>query len=59
MTVEGTPDAQKERGAVATEYALLMAFIVIAIVAGVAALGLALGGYYDQIAEAVQTLLRG
>jgi pilus assembly protein Flp/PilA len=38
-----------ERGATATEYGLLVGFIAIAIVAGVAVFGDALNTYYDGL----------
>lgn len=49
---------ESERGATATEYALLCGFIALVIVIGVAAFGVALNGYYDTAVGAVKTALR-
>jgi Flp pilus assembly pilin Flp len=46
-----------ERGATATEYAILIGLIAIAIVGGVTAFGTELGGYFTTTATAVGTLL--
>ena len=48
---------QRERGATATEYAILCGFIAIVIVIGVAALGIAVNGYYETLVAAVKTAL--
>jgi Flp pilus assembly pilin Flp len=37
----------RERGSMATEYSVLMAFMIILIMVGVTAFGLALSGHYD------------
>ncbi|MDQ4501872.1 Flp family type IVb pilin [Sinomonas sp. ASV322] len=56
-----TPDAlpmeRRERGATATEYALLCGFIALVIVAGVGAFGSSLNGYFDQLAGGVKAAL--
>ena len=44
--------ARSDRGATATEYALLVVFIVIAIVVGVGAFGTALSTVFDNLAAA-------
>jgi pilus assembly protein Flp/PilA len=43
----------RERGATATEYALLVAFIAIAIVGAVTAFGTALGGFFTTLGTTV------
>jgi pilus assembly protein Flp/PilA len=42
-----------ERGATATEYALLVAFIALAIVGGVTAFGEQLGAFFDTLGDTV------
>ncbi|GIN05662.1 hypothetical protein Pve01_73200 [Planomonospora venezuelensis] len=42
-----------ERGATATEYALLVAFIAFLIIVGVTAFGGALGGYFTELGQVV------
>ncbi|WP_425863705.1 Flp family type IVb pilin [Arthrobacter sp. TWP1-1] len=46
-----------ERGATATEYAVLIGLIAVAIVGGVSAFGTGLGGYFTTTATTVGTLL--
>jgi Flp pilus assembly pilin Flp len=46
-----------EKGATATEYAILIGFMAIAIVGGVAAFGTALDGYFGELGAAVSTAL--
>lgn len=46
-------DEAKDRGATATEYALLVTFIAIAIVAGVTLFGGALNDFFGSIADTV------
>lgn len=59
---EGTaliePDDDSERGATATEYAVLIAFLVLAIIAGVTVFGAWLGGYYAGMGQELRDLLR-
>lgn len=43
----------KDRGATATEYALLVTFIAIAIVAAVTAFGSAVSGFFTRIGKTV------
>ncbi len=50
-------DESGEKGATATEYAILVGFITIAIVGGVAAFGTALDGYFGELGAAVGTAL--
>ena len=45
-----------ERGATATEYGLLVAFIVIVIVGGITAVGGAVDTWYQQLADALADL---
>ena len=47
----------QERGATATEYAVLIGFVAVAIVGGVSAFGLDLGGYFTTTATAVGAML--
>lgn len=46
-----------ETGAVATEYAVLMGFLVILIVGGITAFGLGLSNYYENVVAAIRALL--
>ena len=46
---------RSERGATATEYALLCGFIALVIVAGVTLFGTALAGYYDYMVVTLKT----
>jgi pilus assembly protein Flp/PilA len=46
-------DEIKERGATATEYALLVAFIALAIIVGVTAFGTALNNFFSDLAGRV------
>jgi pilus assembly protein Flp/PilA len=46
-------DEDKDRGATATEYALLVAFIAIAITAGVIAFGGALSDFFTNLGDKV------
>ena len=43
----------EEKGATATEYALLVAFIAFAVIAGVTLFGTALSGYFSGLATTV------
>ncbi|MFN2518929.1 MAG: Flp family type IVb pilin [Jatrophihabitantaceae bacterium] len=45
--------ADQDRGATATEYALLVAFIAIAIIAGVTLFGNALNTFFSNLADRV------
>jgi pilus assembly protein Flp/PilA len=47
-----------ERGATATEYAVLISFLVLAIIAGVTVFGAWLNGYYADMAQALRDVLR-
>ena len=47
-------DEAKDRGATATEYALLVALIAIAIVVAVTAFGGALGNFFSDLGDKVQ-----
>ena len=55
---EDTPRKNSDRGATATEYAVLCGFIAFVIVFGVAAFGTALGDYYNHLVAGVQATLR-
>ncbi|MGT2461530.1 Flp family type IVb pilin [Sinomonas atrocyanea] len=61
-TSEGTalsePVGDSERGATATEYAVLIAFMVLAIIAGVTIFGAWLGGYYAGMGQELRDVLR-
>lgn len=46
-----------QRGATATEYGVLMGFIAILIVTGVGLFGLAVDGYFNQLAAGVKAAL--
>ncbi|WP_256127919.1 Flp family type IVb pilin [Arthrobacter sp. SDTb3-6] len=46
-----------EKGATATEYAILVSLIAIAIVGGVTTFGSALSGYFEAITESLRTSL--
>jgi pilus assembly protein Flp/PilA len=48
--------ADKERGATATEYALLVAFIALAIIIGVTAFGSALNSFFSNLATRIGIL---
>ena len=48
---------RRDAGATATEYAMLVAFIALAIVIGIAAFGTALAAFWDQIAELVASFI--
>ena len=48
-----TSPREEEKGATATEYALLVAFIAFAIVAGATLFGNALRGYFDKLSTTV------
>jgi pilus assembly protein Flp/PilA len=52
------PVSDSERGATATEYAVLIAFMVLAIIAGVTIFGAWLGGYYDAMGQELRDVLR-
>lgn len=46
-----------EEGATATEYGILMAFIVVIALAGVSLFGLALTGWYDELTAHLKVVL--
>lgn len=46
-----------ESGATATEYAIMLGFIALAIVGGVTAFGIYLNDYYNAAAASLRTLL--
>ena len=48
-----TTPRDEEKGATATEYALLVAFIAFAIIVGVTLFGSALSGYFDKLSQTV------
>ena len=48
-----TTPREEEKGATATEYALLVAFIAFAIIVGVTVFGTALSGYFDKLGATV------
>ena len=48
-----TSPREEEKGATATEYALLVAFIAFAIIAGATLFGNALSGYFDALSKTV------
>jgi pilus assembly protein Flp/PilA len=48
-----SPPRTDERGATATEYGLLVAFIALAIIVGVTAFGTALNDFFNAIANTV------
>lgn len=52
-----TPTLRDERGATATEYGLLVAFIALAIIVGVTAFGTALNGFFNALANTVDGLI--
>ncbi len=52
-----TPTPKDERGATATEYGLLVAFIALAIVVGVTAFGTALNDFFNALANTVDGLI--
>lgn len=52
-----TPTPKDERGAIATEYGLLVGFIALAIVVGVTAFGTALNGFFNALANSVEVLI--
>lgn len=47
----------EEHGATATEYGILMAFIVVIAMAGVSLFGLALSGWYDELTANLKVVL--
>lgn len=51
--IAGLQAKRSERGATATEYGLLVAFIAIAIIVGVTAFGTALNGFFGRISGKV------
>jgi pilus assembly protein Flp/PilA len=48
-----TTPREEEKGATATEYALLVAFIAFAVIAGVTLFGTALSGYFTALSSTV------
>jgi len=46
-----------EHGATATEYGILMAFIVVMAMAGVSLFGLALSGWFDELTAHLKVVL--
>jgi pilus assembly protein Flp/PilA len=52
-----TPTESPERGATATEYALLCGFIAMVIVFGVGVFGTALNAFYGQMTSGVRSAL--
>ena len=48
---------ENERGSMATEYSVLMAFMITLIMVGVTAFGLALSGHYDYLNATLKTAL--
>lgn len=46
-----------ERGATATEYGILMAFITVIAMAGISLLGLALSGWFDELTVHLKAVL--
>ena len=46
-----------EEGATATEYGILMAFLVVIALAGVSLFGLALTGWYDELTAHLKAVL--
>jgi pilus assembly protein Flp/PilA len=54
--VSGVKDRlSSEKGATATEYSLLIAFIAFAIILGVGAFGTALDGWFDDLGAEIDT----
>ena len=49
-----SPPKKDERGATATEYGLLVAFIALAIILAVTAFGTALSGFFTDLAAEVE-----
>ena len=47
----------EEVGATATEYGILMAFVVVIALAGVSLFGLALNGWYDELTVHLKVVL--
>ncbi|NYD76931.1 Flp family type IVb pilin [Arthrobacter cupressi] len=56
VPAEHAPE-DKERGSMATEYSVLMAFMITLIMVGVTAFGLALSGHYDYLNATLKTAL--
>lgn len=54
LSLKESEALEPERGATATEYAMLCGFIALVIVAGVALFGTALANYYDYIANTIK-----
>ncbi len=46
-----------QKGATATEYGILMAFLVVIALAGVSLFGLAVGGWYNELASHLKAVL--
>ena len=51
--IDSVTEARKDRGATATEYAILVAFIAIAVIVGVTLFGNALSGWFSDLANTV------
>jgi pilus assembly protein Flp/PilA len=47
----------EEKGATATEYGILMAFLVVIALAGISFFGLALSGWYDELTAHLKVVL--
>lgn len=54
---DSTRSEGRDRGATATEYAILCGFIAMVILFGVAAFGTSLGDYYNHLVAGVQSTL--
>nr|WP_120523240.1 Flp family type IVb pilin [Arthrobacter celericrescens] len=57
-SVPADPDPRdNERGSMATEYSVLMAFMITLVIVGVTAFGLALSEHYDYLNATLKTAL--
>lgn len=52
------PATESERGATASEYAVLIGFFALVIIAGVTIFGAWLNGYYGDMAQELRAVLR-